>query len=123
MVKKILTLTATSALAAFSLGTSAIAQTGSMHGGMTTEQHKQMMAGRGADSKKVTHATGVVKSVDRVKRTITIAHDPIAAKKWPAMTMTLKVNKSVLGQVKTGQRVKFRFVGEDSYTVTKMTRI
>ncbi|NBB41786.1 hypothetical protein GVN23_22175 [Sphingobium yanoikuyae] len=90
---------------------------------MTAEQHKQMMAGDGAASEKVTHATGVVKAVDAAKGTITIAHDPIAAKKWPAMTMTFKLNKGGLGKVRAGQRVKFCFEGEGSYTVTKMTRI
>lgn len=110
------------AAAALSLGSAAFAQHAG-HGRMTAEQHKQMMAGHGTDSEKATHATGVVKAVDAAKGTITIAHDPIAAKKWPAMTMTFKLNKGVLGKVKPGQRVKFWFEGEGSYTVTKITRI
>ena len=122
-MKKIFSIAATSAVAAVSLGTSAVAQSGSTHGGMTPEQHKQMMAADGSDSEKVTHATGVVKTIDAAKGTITIAHDPIAAKKWPAMTMTFKLDKGVLGNVKAGQRVKFRFEGKGSYTVTKITRI
>lgn len=110
------------AVAALSLGSAAFAQQAG-HGQMTAEQHKQMMAGHGADSEKVTHATGVVKTIDAAKGTITIAHDPIVAKEWPAMTMTFKLNKGVLGKVKAGQRVKFCFEGEGSYAVTKMTRI
>ena len=110
------------AVAAFSLGSTAFAQHPD-HSQMTPEQHKQMMADHGADSEKVTHATGVVKAIDAAKGTITIAHDPIAAKQWPAMTMTFKLNKGVLENVKAGQRVKFCFEGADSYTVTKMTRI
>lgn len=110
------------AAAALSLGSGAFAQPAG-HGQMTAEQHKQMMVGHGGASEKVTHATGVVKAIDAAKGTITIAHDPIAAKKWPAMTMTFKLNKGVLGKVKSGQRVKFCFEGEGSYTVTKMTRI
>lgn len=39
------------------------------------------------------------------------------------MTMSFQVNKNVLGKIKVGQRVKFRFEGDGSYTVTKMTRI
>lgn len=110
------------AAAALSFSSAAFAQHEG-HGQMTAEQHKQMMAGDGAASEKVTHATGVVKAVDAAKGTITIAHDPIAAKKWPAMTMTFKLNKGGLGKVRAGQRVKFCFEGEGSYTVTKMTRI
>lgn len=110
------------AVSALSLGSTAFAQHAG-HGQMTPEQHKQMMAADGADSEKVTHATGVVKTIDAAKGTITIAHDPIAAKKWPAMTMTFKLDKGVLGNVKPGQRVKFCFEGADSYTVTKMTRL
>jgi len=119
---KIIKILAFAAVGALSLGSAAVAQHGG-HGQMTAEQHKQMMAGHGAGSEKVTHATGVVKAIDAAKGTITLAHDPIAAKKWPAMTMAFKLNKGVLGKIKAGQRVKFWFEGEGSYTVTKMTRI
>lgn len=108
--------------ASLSFSGAAIAQHAG-HGQMTAEQHKQMMAGQGASSEKVTHATGLVKAINAAKGTITIAHDPIAAKKWPAMTMTFKLNKGVLGKVKAGQRVKFSFEGEGSYAVTKLSRI
>ena len=110
------------AAAALSFGSAAFAQHEG-HGQMTAEQHKQMMAGRGAASEKVTHATGVVKAIEARKGTITIAHEPIAARKWPAMTMTFKLNKGVLAKVRAGQRVQFSFEGESSYTVTKITRI
>lgn len=109
-------------IAALSFGGTAFAQHAEQ-GQMTREQHKQMMGDDGAEFEKVTHATGVVKVIDGAKGTITIAHDPITAKKWPAMTMTFKLNKSVLGNVKAGQRIKFCFEGEGSYTVTKMTSI
>ena len=119
---KSIKIVAVGAVAALSLGSAAFAQHAG-HGQMTAEQHKQMMAGHGSHSEKVTHATGLVKAVDAAKGTITITHDPIAAKKWPAMTMTFQLNKGVLGKIKAGQRVKFCFEGEDTYTVTKMTRI
>ena len=111
-----------SALVAFSIASPALAQQAG-HGTMTPEQHSQMMAKESASALKTTAATGVVKAIDPVTRTVTIAHNPIAAKKWPAMTMTFKIGKSVLGKVKAGQRVKFSFVGEGSiYTVTKISR-
>lgn len=110
------------ALVALSAASPALAQQAG-HGTMTPEQHRQMMAKESAGAPKVTFATGVVKAIDPVTRTVTIAHNPIAAKKWPAMTMTFKISKTVLGKVKAGQRVQFSFVGEGSiYTVTKISR-
>lgn len=118
---KIFKSVAMGAVAALSIGSAAFAQTAG-HGQMTAAQHKQMMNAHGSVSKKVTAATGVVKAVDDAKGTITIAHNAIAARKWPAMTMTFKLSKGVLGRVKAGERVKFWFQGEDSYTVTKIAR-
>lgn len=112
---------ALSAIAALSLGTTAYAQHAG-HGQMTAEEHAKMMKGN-SGSEKVTHATGIVTSVDPAKGTVTIAHDPIASKKWPAMTMTFKISKAVLGKVKAGQRVKFSFEGDSAYTVTKISRL
>lgn len=109
------------AMATLSIGSPAFAQNAS-HGQMTAAQHKQMTAGHGPASEKVTAATGVVKASDAAKGTITIAHNAVDARNWPAMTMTFKISKGVLGNVKAGQHVKFWFKGEDSYTVTKITR-
>lgn len=110
------------ATAAITFSSAGMAQHAS-HGQMTAEQHKQMMANRGPEAQKVTHATGVVKAINAGKDAVTIAHDPIAARKWPATTMTFKLNKKVLGKVKAGQRVKFTFEGDSSYAVTKLARI
>jgi Cu(I)/Ag(I) efflux system periplasmic protein CusF len=51
---------------------------------------------------------GVVKAVDAKAGTITIAHGPIAALKWPAMTMKFKVEKaSILNGVAVGKKIHF----------------
>ena len=51
---------------------------------------------------------GVIKAVDVRAGTVTIAHEPIAALKWPAMVMKFKVEKaSVLGGVSVGKKVHF----------------
>lgn len=64
-----------------------------------------------------------MKAVHAAKGMITIAHDPIAARKWPAMTMGFNVSKGVLGKLKIGQRVKFSFQADgSSHKVTKITR-
>ncbi|MFZ5670768.1 MAG: copper-binding protein [Pseudomonadota bacterium] len=52
--------------------------------------------------------TGVVKGVDARALTVTLSHDPIAALKWPAMTMKFKVESAaVLQGVKVGGKVHF----------------
>ena len=51
---------------------------------------------------------GTVKAVDAKAGTITIAHEPIAALKWPAMTMKFKVEKaSIMGGVTAGKKIHF----------------
>jgi len=51
--------------------------------------------------------TGVVKGVDAKAGTIKIHHGPIAALKWPAMTMDFKASPQVLAAAKTGKSVTF----------------
>jgi Cu/Ag efflux protein CusF len=65
-------------------------------------------------------STGVVKGVDAAKRRLNLAHDPIPAIGWPAMTMEFDVAKTVdLGAVKPGQAVAFTLVKDGGgYTVT-----
>lgn len=51
---------------------------------------------------------GVIKAVDARAGTVTIAHGPIPALKWPAMVMKFKVEKaSVLNGVIVGKTVHF----------------
>ena len=66
-------------------------------------------------------ATGTVKSVDAAAGKAVIAHDPIPALKWPAMTMDFRLaDKTLAGKVKAGDKVKFTLTPGDkgSYTVT-----
>ena len=53
---------------------------------------------------------------------ITIAHGPVEALKWPAMTMAFKASPEQLASVKAGQQVEFEFEakGMDS-TITRIT--
>ena len=68
-------------------------------------------------------ATGTVQVVDAVAKTISIAHGPIAAVNWPAMTMTFKAPDSALKTIKPGDHVAFQFtlVGMDG-TITAIQR-
>ena len=52
-------------------------------------------------------ATGTVESVDVVGKKITIAHGPIQALNWPAMTMTFDAPDVDLNSVKPGQAIDF----------------
>jgi Cu(I)/Ag(I) efflux system protein CusF len=51
--------------------------------------------------------SGVVKAVDAKAGTIKIHHGPIAALKWPAMTMEFKASPQVLAAAKAGKSVTF----------------
>jgi Cu(I)/Ag(I) efflux system protein CusF len=56
------------------------------------------------------HAEGVIKALDAKAGTVTLAHGPVPALKWPAMTMTFKLAKPALAKGLTvGKKVKFEF--------------
>lgn len=57
-------------------------------------------------------ATGTVDSVDLVNGKISIAHDPVPALNWPAMTMAFAATPEQLQSVKAGQQVDFEFVAQ-----------
>jgi Cu(I)/Ag(I) efflux system protein CusF len=80
-------------------------------------------ANKPAASDGVTHkATGVVKSVDRNKNTVTLAHGTVPSLNWPAMTMSFTVkNKALLDKLLVGRKVEFEFTqqGKD-YVITSV---
>ena len=65
--------------------------------------------------------TGVIKAIDAKSGTVTLAHDPVPAIKWPAMTMPFHISPELARGVSVGQRVKFEFTakGMDG-TITKI---
>ena len=75
----------------------------------------------GHSATSTTHkATGVVKSVDRAKSSVMLAHDPVPSLKWPAMTMPFLVkDKPLLDKLQPGKKVEFEFTqqGKD-YVIT-----
>jgi|SRR6185503_5096140 len=61
---------------------------------------------------------GVVQSVDAANGSLTIAHEPIAALGWPAMTMSFKVDKpALLEGVEAGEHIEFTLRGRDMSAV------
>ena len=51
--------------------------------------------------------SGTIQAVDAAAHTVTIAHGPIEALKWPAMTMTFKTSGVDLAAFKKGDQVNF----------------
>jgi len=73
-----------------------------------------------AATPKTATATGVVKSIDPVAKTITIEHGPVESLGWPGMTMAFKAPDSDLSAVRVGDNVTFEFIssGMDGTIVT-----
>lgn len=66
---------------------------------------------------KAHSAAGTISGIDKVKGTVTLAHEAVPSMNWPAMTMTFKVkDKTILDRAKPGAKVRFSFVqsGKDS---------
>lgn len=59
-------------------------------------------------------ALGEVQNVDRSGSAVTVAHEPVAALNWPAMTMQFMVGDVALfDRLQPGGRIAFEFVGEN----------
>lgn len=80
-------------------------------GGPALAQQHDMGAMAGMDMKASAPAgaqgAGVIKALDLKAGSVTLQHGPIAALKWPAMTMAFKADPSLLKTVKVGQKVTF----------------
>jgi Cu/Ag efflux protein CusF len=74
-----------------------------------------------ASAPAVVQGVGVVKSVDAKAGTITIAHEPIKALNWSAMTMAFKAaDPALLRAVAPGDRVSFQLKGQQVVAVKKL---
>jgi len=82
--------------------------------------HQKMDTKAATKESAVHKATGVVKSVDRAKGAATLAHDPVASLKWPAMTMSFAVkDKALLDKLQPGRKTEFEFVQQGKeYVIT-----
>ena len=66
-----------------------------------------MSGAASAQKEKVSHTTGKVVHAPRSR--ITIAHHPVVALGWPAMTMTFQASSQQLKGIKAGDQVDFEF--------------
>ena len=55
------------------------------------------------------HAEGTVKAIDSEHGKVTLAHGPVAALQWPAMTMGFSATGEQLDGLKVGDKVDFDF--------------
>lgn len=84
----------------------------------TTAEHVAMTASTTPapmamlSSAKIASTTGTVESVDAAAGKITLAHDPVDALGWPAMTMGFKATSEQIASVHPGQSVRFEFTAE-----------
>jgi Cu(I)/Ag(I) efflux system protein CusF len=67
-----------------------------------------------AQAPQTAEGEGVVRSIDARANTVTIAHGPIAALGWPAMTMAFSVHAAeMLDGVAVGARVHFTLMNDN----------
>ncbi|NMM26483.1 MAG: copper-binding protein [Glaciimonas sp.] len=98
----------------------AIAQSGDMKDmDMKGMDMKDMEIGKMVQS-TAHQATGVVKTVDLAKGTVTLAHGPVKSLQWPAMTMRFIVkDKSLFDKLAVDQKVTVVFAKQNvDYVVT-----
>jgi Cu(I)/Ag(I) efflux system protein CusF len=90
--------------------------------GMDMKKPMPMTMDKKADAMEMMtySGSGRVKSIDKTKGTVTLAHEPIAALKWPAMTMAFKVTDATLyDKLIIGKKVDFDLKKEGAdYVVT-----
>lgn len=56
------------------------------------------------------HAYGVVRAIDPVKGTVTLAHGPVESLHWPAMTMPFQVrDKALFAKLVVDRNIEFEF--------------
>lgn len=78
--------------------------------GIALAQHNHDHTGTAQTQGQSHRATGIVKSVNAAKGTVTIQHEPVLSLKWPAMTMAFKpVERKVLDELRPGREVNFEF--------------
>ena len=84
----------------------------------------QMSGATSAQKDKIGRTTGKVVQIDAAGSRITIAHHPVPALGWPAMTMTFKSSAQQLKGIKAGDQVDFEFsVQSDGAVIEQIHKI
>lgn len=84
----------------------------------------QMSGATSPQKEKLGHTNGKVVQIDAARSRITIAHHPVPALGWPAMTMTFKSSAQQLQGIKAGDQVDFAFyVRSDGAVIERIHKI
>lgn len=76
-----------------------------------------------AQQEQTVQATGEVKLIDLDAKKITIAHGPVAALNWPAMTMRFTFTQaSQIQGITAGDQVKFTFIQQGNISLLQDIR-
>jgi Cu(I)/Ag(I) efflux system periplasmic protein CusF len=71
-----------------------------------------------AEVAQTAEGTGVVRAINAQEGTVTLAHEPIAALGWPAMTMAFRARSAdLLNGVAVGARVHFVLANDNGRPV------
>lgn len=62
--------------------------------------------------------TGTVEAIDTIAGKVTIAHGPVPALGWPAMTMPFQASPAQLARLRPGQKVRFEFDGDNATIIS-----
>lgn len=92
--------------------------------GMSEADHQDMgmPTGDAAAAGTTAKASGTVESVEPGTGKIVIAHGPVEALKWPAMTMGFTATPEHIAAVQAGQKVNFEFLSQGANnTITSIT--
>ena len=91
------------------LATSFVAAAAAAEGPSGMKMPGMQMSGAPNTQEKLGHTTGKVVQIDAAHSKITIAHRPVAALGWPAMTMTFQSSPQQLKGIRAGDQVDFEF--------------
>jgi Cu/Ag efflux protein CusF len=74
---------------------------------------------------QIHHGSGIIETIDPIKGTVTMEHEPIESLKWPKMVMTFTVkDPAQLNGLKEDDPVEFDLVQSGkAYLITHIQRI
>ncbi|MCR5872773.1 copper-binding protein [Phenylobacterium sp. J426] len=76
-------------------------------------------SGHAAPAAANAQGQGVVKAIDVRAGSVTIAHEPIKALNWGAMTMAFKADPAALKGLSAGDKVSFTLKGQQIVAIRK----
>ncbi|WP_223434151.1 MULTISPECIES: copper-binding protein [unclassified Pseudomonas] len=80
--------------------------------GMKMDSMEGMQMEQESKQAPVAKAEGTIKAINSEKHTVTIAHGPVPAVQWPAMTMAFSATAEQVAGLNAGDQVVFEFKSE-----------